>query len=259
MSLAAAPQNQSSTLIEESVEHDTMPGAHFAGLLKPEVAAIVPKALTEPIDAGSVDEEDEGGGSHRDRADRAALKAIVSKRVLAARLMNGLSQTEAAELLKYGTPAQLSQWEQCRRPVPLHMLMRASAVYQVSMDYLTGVSSDPERDVRTVRHNATVRTVRATLVGAVERVVSAINSGEGVVALNVGTVRQLVAAAEAVTATYSDLVQQRHASRIAERLASAIEHLEDTALKAGIAIRRHDDEDALMRQRLAEFAANDAG
>ena len=73
-------------------------------------------------------------------------KSIVAERLLTARLMNGYSQTEAAEKLQYGTPAQLSQWEQCRRSAPMHMLMRASAVYRVSMDYLTGISDDPDRD-----------------------------------------------------------------------------------------------------------------
>lgn len=267
MHIAAATKTAPPASIEElasigpaptATNDEATPGAHFAGLVKPVVAAIVPKASIESVDDDSEDEENEDGARLRGFADRAALRAITSKRLLAARLMNGYAQGEAAELLKQGTSAQLSQCEQGRRQAPLYVMLRASEVYRVSMDYLCGVSADPERDVRAARRNATERAVRATLVGAVERVVAAMDSGEGVVGPNVATLRELVSAADAVAATYGDFVQQRNVARIADRLAVAIEALEAASLRAGISLRRREDEDARARQRLAEIAANDA-
>lgn len=100
------------------------------------------------------------------RVVKSNAKTIVAERLLAARLMNGYSQTEAAEKLQYGTPAQLSQWEQCRRAPPMHMLMRASAVYRVSMDYLCGVSADPDRDPQSDVRRRTLRATEEITAGA---------------------------------------------------------------------------------------------
>lgn len=80
------------------------------------------------------------------RATKAEVKKIVAARLLSARELNGLSQTEAARKLGYATPAQLSLWEQCRRMPPMQMLVRASSVYRVSLDFLMGVSPEPDRD-----------------------------------------------------------------------------------------------------------------
>lgn len=80
------------------------------------------------------------------RANKAEVRKIVADRLLRAREINGLSQTDAAKKFGYKTPAQLSLWEQCRRMPPLQMLVRASAVYRVSLDYLMGISPEPDRD-----------------------------------------------------------------------------------------------------------------
>lgn len=80
------------------------------------------------------------------RATKTEVRKIIADRLLQAREINGFSQTEAALKFGYKTPAQLSLWEQCRRMPPLAMLVRASAVYRVSLDYLMGVSPEPDRD-----------------------------------------------------------------------------------------------------------------
>lgn len=266
--LAIATQNNiRNTTVEEA---DSKIGAHFAGLVKHEPETMpslgvrsAPVANDHEID-DEEDDHDDGFTSSCDAPERwskAALMRIIAERLVAARLMNGYSQTEAAERLKYATPAQLSQWEQCRRAAPLHMLMRASELYSVSMDFLTGVSTEPERDARAVRRNAVVRAVRSTLVAAAERVVHAFDQDEAIVGLNVGAVREIVAAAEAVTALFDDFSQKHKAGPVGvgARLAAGVGRLESAALKAGIALRKHDDEDARMKERLAAIAANDAG
>lgn len=73
-------------------------------------------------------------------------KKMLAERLVAAREMNHYSQTHAASLIGYATPAQLSQWELGRRQPPMHMLIRAAVAYRVSMDFLCGLSSDPDRD-----------------------------------------------------------------------------------------------------------------
>jgi transcriptional regulator with XRE-family HTH domain len=80
------------------------------------------------------------------RMDKSRLKKIVAERLLEARELNGYSQTEAALKFGYKTPAQLSLWEMNRRFPPPAMLVRASAVYRVSLDYLMGISPEPDRD-----------------------------------------------------------------------------------------------------------------
>ncbi len=219
-----------------------VPGALFA-------------ALVEPADDDMPDTE-----SPRVRHAKAELRGVIADRVLKARLMNGYSQSEAAEMLQYGTTAQLSQWEQGRRPVPLTMLVRASEVFGVSMDWLCGISVEPDRDPRAARRIACTRAVRATLAASVERIVAAFDADEKVLSLNVAVVRGLAEAAQAVVALHGDFSVRHatlHTNEIA-RLAWAVGCLEDAAMKVGIALRRHDDEDALMRQRFAEAAANEA-
>ena len=79
---------------------------------------------------------------------RAKLKSVVSKRMLDAREMNGYSQAKAAGLFGYksSSATQLSLCERGQRLPPLSVLLRACEVYRCSMDYLVGLSADPDRD-----------------------------------------------------------------------------------------------------------------
>lgn len=239
-------------------EAPAAPGAHFAGLLPVPKGTDLPGVALDP-DEDHDDETNIAEDTHA-RWGKARAKSIVAERLLQARAMNGYSQGEAAELLGQVGSAQLSQWEQCRRTIPMYMLARASEVYQVSTDWLLGLSEDPLRDPRAARRNACVRATRSILVAAVERVVAAFDADEAIAGLNVASVREVVTAAEEVIAHYGDHAAAITSSRavVAARLSSAVDRLEGAALKVGIALRRHDDETALMRERLAEIAANDA-
>lgn len=92
--------------------------------------------------------EDQGTRSLESQKKRAKLKAIVSKRMLEAREMNGYSQAKAAGLFGYksSNATQLSLCERGQRLPPLSVLLRACVVYRCSMDYLVGLSNDPDRD-----------------------------------------------------------------------------------------------------------------
>lgn len=99
-----------------------------------------------PIRSGATPNAAHNTRSLSNRVRRADAGKMVASRLLAARELNGYSQTRAAELFGYKTPAQLSLWELGRRPTPLAMLIKACEVYRVSMDYLTGISEEPDRD-----------------------------------------------------------------------------------------------------------------
>ena len=93
-------------------------------------------------------ERDKGTNSLAHRIVRTELTKTVGQRMLAARQMNGYTQTEASDLLGYRkrTSTQLSLCEQKRRLPPLVTLVRAAHVYRVSVDYLCGLTDEPDRD-----------------------------------------------------------------------------------------------------------------
>lgn len=108
--------------------------------------------ITPPQTAATVtssdSHEDQGTRSLESQKKRAKLKTIVSKRMLEAREMNGYSQAEAAGMFGYksSSATQLSLCERGYRLPPLSVLLRATEVYRCSMDFLVGLSSDPDRD-----------------------------------------------------------------------------------------------------------------
>lgn len=79
------------------------------------------------------------------RTTKADFRKITSARLLAAREMNGMSQTQAAKKLGYRNSTQLSQWEQGKRQAPVGHILKASGVYRVSLDYLFGACDEPDR------------------------------------------------------------------------------------------------------------------
>jgi transcriptional regulator with XRE-family HTH domain len=73
---------------------------------------------------------------------------IMRERMVSARVMNGLTAVDAAARLGYANSTQLSMVESGKRKVPddWAFLKRAALVYSVSVDYLLGLSVNPERD-----------------------------------------------------------------------------------------------------------------
>lgn len=75
-------------------------------------------------------------------------KELMRERLISARIMNGMTAVDAAERLGYRNSTQISQIESGERKVPndWQFLLRMSQVYSVSIDYLLGISPNPERD-----------------------------------------------------------------------------------------------------------------
>lgn len=84
---------------------------------------------------------------------------IMRERIVSARVMNGLSAVDAAKLLGYANSTQLSMLEGGQRKVPSDwkFLKNMSQAYSVSVDYLIGISPNPERDAVTSQHFAIMR------------------------------------------------------------------------------------------------------
>ena len=247
MNIAAATLFVSKTA---AAEDDAPDGGHiatrcgpFAGLLAPAGRAALAEELAEPA------ESNDSRPSHF-ASDRQVAANVLARRIVAARELNGWSQTETAKALGYANSTQLALWEKGARLPSLVGLIALADVLSVSLDYLAGRSDDPERDVRALRRNACLRAVRTTLAAAAERIAQAFDSDERVVGAGTSDVRDLVSAAQACAAHYE--------FARSGPLQAALDRLEGAALKVGIALRSHDDEDARQRERLALIAANDA-
>lgn len=106
------------------------------------------------------------------RADsNAALRKIVGDRMVESRKINGWDQTEAAEKFGYKNSTQLSLIEQGKRLPPHEVLIKASEIYGVSVDFLLGLSDEPERDPKAAERQAAMRHVHALVSGTSETLV----------------------------------------------------------------------------------------
>ncbi len=84
------------------------------------------------------------------KSEQYKLVQIIGQRLKAARELCNLSQTTAAKKLGYLNSTKLSKIERASDScsIPLWLIFRASQVYEVSVDYLFGVSDDWESDAR---------------------------------------------------------------------------------------------------------------
>lgn len=93
----------------------------------------------------------------------AVVRSTVGARFKQARELNGWNQREAAVRMGYENGTQLSLIEAGRRNTPLAVFCVASTVYGVSVDFLLGLSSEPERDPAAAERHAMLRQVEGML------------------------------------------------------------------------------------------------
>lgn len=74
----------------------------------------------------------------------------------------------------YKTSSQLSQWEQGKRMPPLNMLIRACETYRVSMDFLVGISDDPDRDPTSAERRAVLTSAEKMLHDMAQKLADAV-------------------------------------------------------------------------------------
>jgi transcriptional regulator with XRE-family HTH domain len=80
------------------------------------------------------------------RSEYVQVVQTLGERMKAARELCGFSQLKAAKLLGYANSSKLAKIEGSIDSVPLWLIPKAAEVYQVSIDYLFGVSDCWQRD-----------------------------------------------------------------------------------------------------------------
>ena len=81
----------------------------------------------------------------------------ICRRLILARKLNQLDQSEAAKTLGYSNSSQLSKIEAGQASVSREFIVRAAIAYRASADYLLGLSNELERDPRTTEQVAVLR------------------------------------------------------------------------------------------------------
>ena len=182
---------------------------------------------------------------------RALAQQVVARRFIAARELNGLSQTEGARALGYAKSGQLSLIESGKKTPPLTIIVRAASAFGVSADYLLGVSDEPERDPSASLRSGLLRALRGQLDGVASALAGSFSAVaavqhladvDGFVAA-VGKLLQAVALVEK-SVGFDEIRGGASLLRHADNV-SALHHELDTALQ------RHQEADALLRRQLA--------
>lgn len=176
--------------------------------------------------------------------DRALTFNTIGPRLVAARELNGIPQQEAARMAGMGNPTQWSMWELGRRAPPLYALLAASKTLGVSMDFLFGLSDDPERDARAARRTSCVRAVRQMLTQTAESIADRIESSDALAGPDASNFRELLDAAAALIAAvgrYHQLnVLQFEESRGGATVLAAAGRMEEVEIKCRGVLRGHD-------------------
>ena len=86
----------------------------------------------------------------QNRKDQAELLQVVGARMKQARELSNLSQSEAAARFGYRNSSKLSKVERATnsKSIPLWLLVKAARIYQVSVDFLVGLSLDWDNSPR---------------------------------------------------------------------------------------------------------------
>lgn len=141
-------------------------------------------------------------------------KRVLAANLRAARRLAGLTMSDASDLI-YGkgknNKNRLSEYENGEAVPNIMLLIRMSRAYAVSLDYLVGLSSEPERDLDSARAGQIMGMMHQTG----QRMMTMLAAGLAKITRQApkGAVCQLVEASKAVSrqmhnvATYTDFVK----------------------------------------------------
>jgi len=171
------------------------------------------------------------------RKEQAAIVKTIGERMRQARELCNLSQSAAARRLGYSNPSKLSKVEGATdtNSVPLWLLMRAAQVYEVSVDYLFGVTDDWETGARMTLERETSAWLFDTWEKTRQRDMDTLRRlHDRVSALN-ESVAAMLAANEDVSSAldrFSSLNPEFEEMRAGSRLVGTIERATNSALNA---------------------------
>ena len=132
----------------------------------------------------------------------ALVRATVGARFKQARELNGWDQREAATRMGYENGTQLSLIELGRRNTPLPVFCVASAVYGVSVDFLLGLSDEPERDPAVAERQAVLRHVEGMLREHAGQVLDRISAHMNAATRPLALARRLLGVSGTATETF---------------------------------------------------------
>jgi transcriptional regulator with XRE-family HTH domain len=188
-------------------------------------------------------------------------KEMMRERMISARVMNGMTAVEAATRLGYKNSTQLSEIENGGRKVPndWQFLLNMSRVYSVSVDYLLGLSPNPERDPVAAENFAMLRGFEHLLEAQAAAMTTAfVRFGAERNAARID-LQSIVGAAEAVSASLQRLRELNPSfddeMRGSSSLVSKVERLEQTAIPIKETLKRR----ALQEQHCLAIAQGKAG
>jgi transcriptional regulator with XRE-family HTH domain len=192
------------------------------------------------------------------------LRATMARRFKNARTINGLGQTEAALKIGWKNATQLSIIEEGRpdakgRPCPLWALKNASEVYGVSIDYLMGVSDEPERDPKAAERQAVMRSISGVLHATAETILTRVHVHMANGAPSVAMARRFITASDelvqAVTRMYElNRVAFDEDLRGANTVLTKADTLQRILMEVKRQLERHDNvSETVIREALARM------
>lgn len=135
----------------------------------------------------------------------AQLRTMIGRRLKLAREMNGLTQVEAAARMGYANSTQVSLLEGATRLPTLVMLLHAAAVYAVPVDYLLGLSDEPERDPRMAARISALAATRSIVDEAVSSITDRIERNLASSGLHQSVIEQVSQAVTELVAAFDTL------------------------------------------------------
>lgn len=192
----------------------------------------------------------------RNRADsNSKLKLIVGKRFSDARELNGFGQTQAALLMGWKNATQLSLIEQGKRMPPHQVLIIASTVLGTSVDFLLGLSSEPERDPKQAERDAAMRHVHCLIENNAKSMTGMLLQYLSNGAPSVASARRLMGAAQALVDTVNR-VRELNPKAFDEKLKGGAKLI--TASEAMDAAMHEVSQMLEKHERFTEFAFKEA-
>jgi transcriptional regulator with XRE-family HTH domain len=230
-------------------------GNIFESLLPNASRAAAPAANEDHVD-------DDAGARTRSVIANAQLRRVMGVRLVRARMLSGLSQGDIAKALGLKGQTQVSLWEMGRRMVTHVDLVRVSEVLSVSVDYLLGISDEPEKDQSAALRSACVRGVRKMLDKVAAVTVDEVARHARLVGPHAGHVRGVLAAGDGLLEAFGSFVRANsdvfeNSMRGAATLQRRAQEFETVLADARMAIRAHDALDGDLRRALADIALED--
>lgn len=171
------------------------------------------------------------------RVDQAAVVKSIGTRMREARELCNISQSVAAKRFGYSNPSKLSKVEGATdtNSVPLWLIVRASQIYEVSIDYLFGVSDDWETGARMSQERDVSQWVFDAWEKARQRDMEVLKKLHNKVDAMGGSIADMLEAAENADAAmrrFAEVNPEFEDMRVGARLLSSIERVSDSAKNA---------------------------